>query len=696
MKAFGLHILLTMSWLVGVSQDMQQIDSLKRELAIGQNDTLKLLRFIQIAEAFEEIKPDSSYHYATNGLSLARKLKLRFYEASSFIGMAYALKNMGNYPASLQTYLSAKGILEDESIEETILLDKSINIIKQPRLNGFIRRPITPRMIRLQALGLNQLGLGLLYETANNFEKGLYFGLLAKQSFEEASNVYDLCLINMIIGRVYVSLNKLDSALMFEQTAHDLSFQWDFKDNLAGISINLGRIYLAMGRTPLAAEYFRRALTAGREQGYLRGVVAANLLLFDVYHQEGKKDSSRYFVHEALDVARHLNSPDLLLRTYTALATFYSSVAKNDSIVKYQSLIISIKDSLFNSKQAQQFQTIDFDDQQRRQEIEAAKEAYQDRLQLYSVLIGLVISFLIAIVLWRNNRHKQKAYLLLKEQKQETDFQKNKVEQTLEELKSTQSQLIQSEKMASLGELTAGIAHEIQNPLNFVNNFSEVNKELLSEMKEEIEKGNFEEAKSLAVSVVDNQEKINQHGKRAEAIVKSMLQHSRSSSGTKELTNINALADEYLKLAYHGFRAKDNAFNVALRTNFDESIGAINVIPQDIGRVILNLLNNAFYAVSEKRKTVTNYEPVVSLSTRKSGDKTLISVNDNGIGIPQKVLDKIFQPFFTTKPTGQGTGLGLSLSYDIVKAHGGDLTVQTKNGSGSEFVIHIPITRSTG
>jgi two-component system, NtrC family, sensor kinase len=264
--------------------------------------------------------------------------------------------------------------------------------------------------------------------------------------------------------------------------------------------------------------------------------------------------------------------------------------------------------------------------------------------------------------------------------------------QSLEELRSAQAQLIHSEKMASLGELTAGIAHEIQNPLNFVNNFSDVNKELADEVEQEIDKGNYTEVKAIAKDIKVNSEKINHHGKRADAIVKGMLQHSRSSSGVKEPTDINALVDEYLRLSYHGLRAKDKSFNATMKTDFDESIGNINIIPQDIGRVVLNLINNAFYAVDEKKKQIGDgYEPTVSVSTKKEKDKVEIKVKDNGNGIPQKVLDKIFQPFFTTKPTGQGTGLGLSLAYDIVtKGHGGELKVETKEGEGSEFIIQLP------
>ena len=321
---------------------------------------------------------------------------------------------------------------------------------------------------------------------------------------------------------------------------------------------------------------------------------------------------------------------------------------------------------------------------------------------------------------WLKNEQKEKEYKITETLKaalevQVTErtaaltLQKEELQLALDELKATQNQLIQSEKMASLGELTAGIAHEIQNPLNFVNNFSEVNAELIAEMKQEIEKGNLEEVKALASDIADNEQKINHHGKRADAIVKGMLQHSRRSTGIKEPTDINALADEYLRLAYHGLRAKDKSFNATMKTDYDESLGEINVIPQDMGRVILNLITNAFYAVTEKKKqmppspkgeqgkTPTDYEPIVTVTTKRlgtssgGGGRVEIKVADNGNGIPQKILDKIFQPFFTTKPTGQGTGLGLSMSYDIVtKGHAGELKVETKEGEGSQFIIILP------
>ena len=299
---------------------------------------------------------------------------------------------------------------------------------------------------------------------------------------------------------------------------------------------------------------------------------------------------------------------------------------------------------------------------------------------------------------------------LVAERTAELTQQKEELEHTLDELRSTQAQLIQSEKMASLGELTAGIAHEIQNPLNFVNNFSEINTELIDEMKEDLSAGSWQSAAEIADDIKQNLEKINHHGKRAEAIVKAMLQHSRTSTGKKELTDLNALADEYLRLAYHGLRAKDKSFNATMKTEFDVTIGKISVIPQDLGRVILNLITNAFYAVNEKKKSTAPqppegglYEPTVTLSTSlippsggggagTSGAFVTISVSDNGNGIPQIAIDKIFQPFFTTKPTGKGTGLGLSMSYEIVtKAHGGELKVDNRPGEGVTFTIILPV-----
>ncbi len=390
-------------------------------------------------------------------------------------------------------------------------------------------------------------------------------------------------------------------------------------------------------------------------------------------------------------------------KVYKELSECYEKTNKYDKALENFKIATDIIDSVRRKENIQKSIELTMTNEfEKRQQVQQAQQKAKDEIksaEQLGLIIGLVLVFLLAVVAFIGFKNKQKANALLKSQKEE-------IENTLTLLKSTQSQLIQSEKMASLGELTAGIAHEIQNPLNFVNNFSEVNKELITEMKEEIEKGNMGEVKNIADNISENEEKINHHGKRADSIVKGMLQHSRSSSGVKEPTNINVLADEYFRLAYHGLRAKDKSlsdgqpgFNAIMQTDFDEHIGNIKIVPQDIGRVILNLITNAFYAVAEKQKQQAHvhlsgskeYQPSVSIRTKKRNGYVEICIKDNGNGIPQKVLDKIFQPFFTTKPTGQGTGLGLSLSYDIIKAHGGELSVETKEGEYASFVISLPV-----
>ena len=667
-----------------LTQDFDQV-GIKTRLENTTNDTLRMVLFDSLSFAYSEINSDSSLFYADKTIDLAKKLDFPLNEALAMSNKGYALLNMGNYPRSLQTFLSALEIAGDAQNEKNIVPEKYRSAW------GMIALNITTRKYRLQILALLHFNTGVLYENANNQEKELFHYSRALQLAEQTGNLEILRITNMNLGRFYLSIKKPDSALIFEKKAYELSRQLDSDEYKGSVLLNLGRAYLAVGDTDQAVGYFREAIVASQKQKYIRGVIAANLLLAKINMEENKIDSGYYFAMTALDEAVKLNVPDLMLRSYTAMADFYKKINNSDSIVKYQDLIINIKDSLFNSKQVQQFQNIDFDERLRQQEMEKAKKEYRDRLTRYGLLAGLAIFLLTAIILWRNNWNKQKAYGLLKEQKRETDLQKEKLELTLGELRSTQAQLIQSEKMASLGELTAGIAHEIQNPLNFVNNFSEINTELVDEAKLEMDKGNVDEVKAILNDIKDNEQKINHHGKRADAIVKGMLQHSRSSSGQKEPTDINALADEYLRLAYHGLRAKDKSFNASMKTDFDESIGKINIVAQEIGRVVLNLINNAFYAVVERKKKMgEGYEPIVSVSTKKNNSKIEISVKDNGNGIPQEILDKIFQPFFTTKPTGQGTGLGLSLSYDVIKAHGGELKVKTKEGEGSEFIIFLP------
>jgi len=676
-------IIVLISAKFGAAQQLH-IDSLKREIG-SKNDTTNLILLEKIANTYSEINPDSALLYAMKMLVITKKLDLKLEEVVALGEMGYALLNLGNYPRSLQTLLTGISIAEDAGSEKNILP------ALYPVTDDFTDRTLSPRMQRLTILSRILQYAGILYSNSGHHEKSLHYHRMAIPLAKESKNLRVLSITYTSLGRTYLALKQTDSALLSFQKAHDYAIKAGYKRYLGSVLLNLGRVYLLNGDNQTAINYFQRALMESAAHNYYRGIVATHLVLADIHKQAGKADSSLHHLRSGLLVANTLNTADLLLRCYVALADFYKRFGNNDSTVKFQSLIIKINDSLFNSKQVQHFQNIDFDAQQKQQEIQAANKEYKDRMQKYLLIGGLAVFLIIAVLLWRNNRQRQKSNAVLQQHNKE-------IENAMANLKATQAQLVQSEKMASLGELTAGIAHEIQNPLNFVNNFSEVSSELLDEMITELGNDNKQDAIAIADDVKQNLEKILHHGKQADGIVKGMLQHSRSSSAVKEPTDINKLADEYLRLAFHGLRAKDKSFNAILKTDYDDTIGTINIIPQDIGRVILNLITNAFYAVTEKKKQQPDYEPIVTVTTKRLGSPPAggdggieIKVSDNGNGIPPKVLDKIFQPFFTTKPTGQGTGLGLSLSYDIVKAHGGELKVETKEGQWAEFIIQLPV-----
>jgi two-component system, NtrC family, sensor kinase len=407
--------------------------------------------------------------------------------------------------------------------------------------------------------------------------------------------------------------------------------------------------------------------------------------LANLYLKMGRADSSIRYASIAFQTSGSRDFLHYELSASKILSDAFGSKKEPDSVVKYLRRMIAINDKIFGQSRLRQFQSIGFAEEQRQKEIDTAKERFTSQMRFYGVLGALGVFLLIAFILYRNNRQKQKANVLLNKQKID-------IENAMDSLKATQKQLIQAEKMASLGELTAGIAHEIQNPLNFVNNFSEVNTELFDEMQQEFRDGKPNDAFEIANDIRQNLEKISQHGKRADAIVKGMLMHSRISTGQKEPTDLNALAEEYLKIGYHGMRARDKSFNCEIQTNLDSNIGKPSLVQQDMGRVLMNLYNNAFYSLTEKKKRMDGiFNPLIEIRTRKNGDHVEISIRDNGMGIPREVTDKIFQPFFTTKPTGQGTGLGLSLSYDIItKEHGGKINLETVEGEYAEFIMILP------
>ncbi len=623
------------------------VDSLKPTLAAAPNDTNKVEFYFSIAGFYQWSDSDSSLLYSLPGIDLAKKLNFKNGEYDLLHSASQALLTKGNYSKALEFQFRSMDIA---------------NQLKDPT-----------KIATTLAL------IGLVYTNSKDYDKALEYFYKAQKM-----NVLTLGgpqILNGFIGEAYFDLHNWDSALVYIQRAYEL----DLKDTGYHWSepyFYLAALYERKANFAKAIDLYRLSFTYNA--GNIDILKSYNGIA-SVYQKTGQTDSAIFYAGQVISLGTTVSIPAPVIDASALLVEIYKSRRNTDSAFKYQEILMASKDSLFSQDKIKQTQNVTFDEQLRQQEEVEQQRELQSKIKLYVVIAALIVFLIVAFILYRNNRQKQKINILLETQKQ-------KLETTLTELKSTQAQLIQSEKMASLGELTAGIAHEIQNPLNFVNNFSEVNKEMIDEATEEINKGNINEVKNILIDIKDNSEKINHHGKRADAIVKGMLQHSKQTKGVKEPTDINALCDEYLRLSYHGLRAKDKSFNAEIKTDFDETIGKINIIPQDIGRVILNLINNAFYAVSEKKKTQNeNYEPTVLVSTKKSGDEIFISVKDNGNGIPQKIVDKIFQPFFTTKPTGSGTGLGLSLSYDIIKAHGGEIKVETKEGEGSEFVIQLPI-----
>ena len=663
-KIFILLTLLFVTMLANAQQSKP--DSLRKILQNATTDMDRHNASVNLYFFFLEANRDSALFYAENRLALARKNKITLAEASALISKAYQYNAIGKYSHAFRNLTQALQIAEDPNTVEV----EGWNVTQYP-MSGVNKQIVLSTIHHV---------LGGVMRNAANYEEEI---IQLKQAVQIAAKINhpDRQMTgNMNLGSAYLKMGQLDSALYYAKAAQVFSRNSLAQGYIGNNLLTVGDIFLEKGDVAAAKKTFYEGLSAAKKQNNQADMANLNHKLFRIYLNEGNKDSVLTYGLKNLEIIKSVvgvGYREISLGVgYEDLSLAYQLNKKYDSAYKYKGLALVTKDS-FNQiriRNIADFQKLSLREALRLKNLEKEQIQTQSKIRTYGLLAGLIVLSIVGFILYRNNRQKQKANKVL--------------ETTLTNLKSTQAQLIQSEKMASLGELTAGIAHEIQNPLNFVNNFSEVSNELIDEMNIELDNGDINEAKAIAADVKLNLEKINHHGKRADAIVKGMLQHSRSSSGVKELTDINALCDEYLRLSYHGLRAKDKSFNATMKTDFDNSIGKINIIPQDIGRVVLNLLTNAFYAVDEKKKSgIEVYEPTVSIRTKKVNDKVEIRVSDNGNGIPQKILNKIFQPFFTTKPTGQGTGLGLSLSYDIVKGHGGELKVESQEGKGSTFTI---------
>ena len=677
MKLFiKISLLLLLPFFTKAQSQQNELDSLHIALKNAANDTIKMVTLNNLTSYYAESNRDSAMLFIEEAINIAKKINQQIWIADFLLLKSYIVQKQANFSLSLKLCNQAMEIVQDKKNEKNAFIPKEHEFASEPEK---YRKSFMLDVFH--QLGNTWSGAGNKEKAIEYYKKEI---LIADELNAKGGRVTS----NMNIGSIFLGMDKLDSAFVYTSRALQNSNLTGQKSYLGLILRNIGIIYFKKSQSDSAKSYYRQSLLVNKKQNNVAGEIATHIAFAKLFQKLLQPDSMKYYANNALQLGTALKSPASISDATNLLSGAWKMKGNADSALFYLTVSKNTGDSLLKDLTGKltQFQNANFDEQMRLEK-EAQKSAtFKSKVRTTALFIGLGVLSVLAIVFYRNNSQKQKANKIL--------------EKTLIDLKFTQSQLVQSEKMASLGELTAGIAHEIQNPLNFVNNFSDVSKELLDEMKEAMDKGDSEEAKEIMQDVINNLKKINHHGQRAGDIVKGMLQHSRTSTGQKELTDINELCDEYLRLSYHGLRAKDKSFNAKFETEFDPSLPKINVVPQEMGRVILNLINNAFYATNERKKlNELGYEPIVTVSTKKENDKVIISLIDNGTGIPKNIVDKIFQPFYTTKPAGSGTGLGLSLAYDIVtKGHGGELSVRTpsekvesKEGEGTEFVILLPV-----
>ena len=696
----------------------KETDSLKLVLkkytstANYETDTIYIKTLNELAFKYQNNYPDTTIIIANQVIAICNKINYASgkVEALKNIGLAYLVK--GQYEDARVIFEEALAMANKTSyITGAGKIYQNLGIVNQnlgkyPKAleNYFKALKMREKTGDKSGISSSLTGIGAVYFVQGKYADALTQYLKALKIALEINFKPSIQNAYANIGEVYFRQN--DFAKAEENLSLSLSLDkfTGNKEVKAFISTMMGAIYFKQGKYEAALTAYNRTNELAVELGSQEHACRSDLGLGQVYLALKKIELALRYTKEGLKIANQIRFAELQRDGNELLSKIYEASGMGMQALQHHRLFKLYADSI-NNQQTEKFATnlsAEYEYSKKELALKASQEkevsefnrrTAQQRWVIFSAFAALISSLVVVWLVYKSKQKEKKANTRLHQQNEEIETQKNSLEKTIKELNATQSQLIQSEKMASLGELTAGIAHEIQNPLNFVNNFSELNSELIDEMNDELNKGDIKEAKSIATDIKQNSEKINYHGKRADAIVKGMLQHSRSSNGTKEPTDINALADEYLRLAYHGLRAKDKTFNAIMVTDFDENIGKINIIPQDMGRVILNLITNAFYAVTEKNlQNVVSYEPTVTVSTKKINNKIEIRVGDNGNGIPETIRDKIFQPFFTTKPTGKGTGLGLSMSYDIVtKGHAGELKIESTEKKGAEFIITLTI-----
>jgi two-component system, NtrC family, sensor kinase len=653
---------------------LSPIDQLKLDLSRPMADTSRVLMLDQLALKITNNNPIDALKYANEGLVLSKKIGFEKGKSRIFNRLGTIYRRTSNFALSLKMHLEAIQI--SEKIDDQVGLSKIYN------------------------------NLGNLYSEQNDFKRAIQNLLISNAIAVKLKNndLIESSLHN--IGQNYEANNQMDSALYYLQKVYDLELNnKDSKIKFTTLEY-LGKINAKLKNDSVAMAKFRQCVPEFIKIGdnKLLGETYFDMAL--VFDKENQKDSTIFYAKKSLQLAQNSQSYEYINYSALLLSKLYEKSDLNKSFNLYKQAVVA-KDSIFNMQKYNQMQNVDFQEKVRQQELVDSKKEFETR-QKIGVLLGLLATFLvISLIQYRNNKHKQKVNLKLSEQKDAIESQKIVLQNSVEALKTTQKQLVQQEKLASLGELTAGIAHEIQNPLNFVNNFSEVNSEIIKEIQDErakhVENRDIALENELLDDLAGNQLKILHHGNRASGIVKAMLDHSRNSTGQKTKVDLNQLTDEYLRLSYLGVRGKYKDFNADFELIKDENLPKIEIVSQDIARVILNLINNAFYAVYERKIKLNelDYSPKVIVKTNYFPNQKIdeklglieIKVTDNGAGMNEDIKAKIFQPFFTTKPTGEGTGLGLSLSYEIVTiGHQGILAVESVLGQGATFIIKLPIS----
>ena len=667
MKSVIILILLGLALRQTAAATPTPIDSLRRQLDARPADTTRVLLLSQLAAELTHLDPLATIAYCRQALQLAQKIGFRRGEALALIRLGSGFREAGNYPAALQFGLKGLHLAEETG-----------------------NAPLVAR-------GLNALGY-LNWEQGNS-RAALFYLRRAKAVAERSHAEAVLTRVLGNIGNVYQQLHQPDSALFYSHQGLALDLRNHDLSSEVGDAAMLGNIYASLGDRPRAQRYYRYSLRRSTSEGFAFALCRAYLGQARLFYPPTgpPTDSALYFAGQALSAAQRGNYPRGQYEAAQFLALAQAARHDTATAFRYLQLANSTRDTLFNATKLSQMQAMDVSERLRLGELDRQRaQAATHRRQIWQ-LAALAAVVPALLLLWRNGRQRQRANQLLNAQNAQLETQRDELRATLARLEETQAQLVQSEKMAFLGELTAGIAHELQNPLAFVKNFADVSALLVDDMSGEASPraGATDGQELLLAGLRRNLREISQHGQRATSIISSML--ARSHGGPPPLpqpTNLNTLALEYLRLAYQGMRAKDKAFVAARGTQLASNLPLVPMVAPDLGRVFLNLFSNAFYAVRQRQQRgEPGYAPAVHLSTQllPSGHVE-IRIRDNGPGIPEAVRASIFQPFFTTKVAGEGTGLGLALAHDIVvRDHDGTLTVDSTENEFTEFTICLPV-----